>query len=219
MLTLRIVTCGLLIFFLTFSCRQDKDKLESTAADSTTLIGADTAAFAFSPDDEFLGLGIPQFGDLDSMIVRRKIRALVPYTYLYFYIDGKERRGIAYDALNIFERQINKKLGFDPPKIRVVFIPVNRSQVIPLLQDGYADLAYAGITITEERKKQVDFSKPTISGLNEIIVGSLTSPKLNSLADLSGKELYVHAGSSYESAAKKLSDSLQAKGMPPIIIK
>lgn len=57
------------------------------------------------------------------------------------------------------------------------------------------------MTITEERKKEVDFSNPTITGLKEIIVGGPASPKLNNLADLSGKELYVHEGSSYESAA------------------
>lgn len=219
MLRIRIVTCGILFISLIVSCTQDKEKQQAIATDSTESFAIDSTAIPFNPDDEFLGLGVPQFGDLDSMIARRKIRALVPYTYLYFYVDGKERRGLAFEALNLFEKQINKKLGFDPPKVRVLFIPVNRSQVLPLLQDGYADIAYAGITITEERKKLVDFSSPTISGLKEIIVGSLSVPKLNSLADLSGKDLYVHEGSSYETAAKKLSDSLQKKGLPPINIK
>ena len=120
------------------------------------------------------------------MIARRKIRALVPYTHLYYYIDGKERRGIAFEALNLFEKSLNKQLNFKPHRVRIIFIPVNRSQVIPLLRDGYADLAYAGMTITEERKKLVDFSMPTITGLKEIIVGGPTSPKLNTLADLAG---------------------------------
>jgi membrane-bound lytic murein transglycosylase MltF len=216
---IRIVTYVILIITLSVSCHQDKEKLQATTTIDSTSFAIDSTAIPFNPDDEFLGLGVQQFGDLDSMIARRKIRVLVPYTYIYFYIDGKERRGIAFEAMNLFEKQINKKLGFDPPKVRVVFIPVNRSQVIPLLRDGYADIAYAGITITEERKKLVDFSSPTISGLKEIIVGSLSVPKLNSLADLSGKELYVHVGSSYETAAQKLSDSLQGAGLPPIIIK
>ena len=120
-----------------------------------------------------------QFGDLDSMITRRKIRALVPYTHLYYYIDGKERKGIAFEALNLFEQSLNKQLGFKRQRVRIIFIPVNRSQVIPLLRDGYADLAFAGMTITEERKKLVDFSMPTITGLKEIIVAGPTSPKLN----------------------------------------
>ena len=153
------------------------------------------------------------------MIARRKIRALVPYTHLYYYIDGKERRGIAFEALNLFEKSLNKQLKFKPHRVRIIFIPVNRSQVIPLLRDGYADLAYAGMTITEERKKLVDFSMPSITGLKEIIVAGVTSPKLNTLADLAGKELYLRIGSSYETAARKLSDSLERVGLPPIIIK
>src|SRR5882672_10981404 len=148
MLPARIVTCGMLIFSLTLSCRQDGRNLQSSTPDST-ITNLDTTALAFNPKDEFLGLGVQQFGDLDSMIARRKIRALVPHTYIFFHIDGKERGGIAFEKLNLLEKSINKQLGFNPPKVRVLFIPVNRNQVIPLVRDGYADIAYAGTTITE----------------------------------------------------------------------
>jgi membrane-bound lytic murein transglycosylase MltF len=216
---IRIVIYGLLMTFLSTSCRKEKEQAESAATDSTEELEADTIPFTFNPENEFLGLGIPQFGDLDSMVARRRIRALVPYTHLYYYIDGKERKGIAFEALNLFEQSLNKQLKFYPPKVRILFIPVNRSQIIPLLQDGYADLAYAGLTINEERKQQVDFSAPTITGLKEIIVGGLTSPKLTSLADLGGKEIYLHKGSSYESSVLKLNDSLKQIGLQPIVIK
>jgi len=200
------------------ACRRGKGNEQSAKADSTAVAPLDTT-YSFNPDDEFLGLGVPHFGDLDSMIRRRKIRALVPYTHAYFNFNGKERTGIAFEALNILENSINKKLGFYPPKVRILFIPVNRSQIIPLLRAGYADLAYAGMAITEERQTLVDFSAPTVTGLNEIIVGGKTSPKLNTLADLAGKEIYLHPGSSYESAARRLSDSLVRIGLPAIVIK
>jgi ABC-type amino acid transport substrate-binding protein len=224
MLTCRLVTFGILIISLSVSCRQGSEKRQSVASDSTTssdvdTTTVDTTTYTFDPDNEFLGIGVKQFGDLDSMIARRKIRALVPYTHLYYYIDGKERKGIAYEALNQFEKSLNKQLHFKSLRVRIIFIPVNRSQVMPLLRDGYADLAYAGMNITEERKKLVDFSMPTITGLKEIIVGGPASPKLNTLADLAGKELYLRTGSSYETAAMKLSDSLKRVGLPPIIIK
>jgi membrane-bound lytic murein transglycosylase MltF len=219
MLSIRITLYGLVMMLLNFSCRQEREQAQSVTADTTVVLDADTIPFTFNPENEFLGLGITQFGDLDSMVARRKIRALVPYNHLYFYIDGKERRGVAFEALNLFEESLNKQLKFYPPKVRVLFIPVNRSQVIPLLEQGYGDLAYAGITITEERKQKVDFSTPTISGLKEIIIGSLSSPKLTSLADLAGKEVYMHKGSSYESAIIKLSDSLVRIGLKPIVVK
>ena len=207
------------MILLSLSCRQQNEQAQATAPDSTAVLDADTIPFTFNPENEFLGLGVPEFGDLDSMVARRRIRALVPYTHLYYYINGKERKGIAFEALNLFEKSLNKQLKFYPPKVRIIFIPVNRSQVIPLLQDGYADLAYAGMTINEERKQLVDFSAPTITGLKEIIVGGLSAPKLNSLADLSGEEIYLHEGSSYESAVLKLNDSLKQVGLQPVIIK
>jgi membrane-bound lytic murein transglycosylase MltF len=225
MLNVRIITFGILILFLGMvSCAQKKDKVQpaplpSTAGSIADSIAADTTTFAFNPDDEFLGLGLPQFGDLDSMIERRKIRALVPYTHLYYYIDGKDRKGVAFEALNLFEKSLNEQLNFKRHEVRIIFIPVNRSQIIPLLRDGYADVAYAGMTINEERKKLVDFSTPSITGLKEIIVGGPLSPKLTSLADLSGKEIFLHIGSSYETAVKKLNDSLVKHSLKPAVIK
>jgi membrane-bound lytic murein transglycosylase MltF len=222
MITKISAACGYLILSLScISCQQEKVSQEpqEDLSDTTATVVADTTEFTFNPENEWLGLGVPQFGDLDSMVARRRIRALVPYTHLYYYIDGKERKGVAFEILNLFEQSINKQLRLKPHMVQIIFIPVNHTQVIPLLRDGYADLAYAGMTITEERMEKVDFSMPTITGLREIVVGGPASPKLHSLADLAGQELYVHEGSSYESAALKLSDSLKMKGLPPIIIK
>ena len=213
-----VIAVFLVVSVIATSCQQSGQDGQSVA-EGSTAIDTVTAPFQFNPENEWLGLGTRQYGDLDSMIARRRIRALIPYTHLYYRIDGKERRGIAYEALNLFEKAVNDKLKFYPPKVRVIFIPVNRSQVIPLLRDGYADIAYAGMTITEDRKKLVDFSVPTISGLKEIVVAGKSSPVLNSLTDLSGKEIYLHTGSSYESAVLRLNDSLKLRGLPPVIVK
>ena len=227
MKTVKVILSSLIIFFGVASCNQQKEKSQNTKSqnkktDSTTnsSVGIDTTTgYNFNSENEFLGLGKPEFGDLDSMVARRRIRALVPYTYLYYTIDLKKRSGIAFEALELFETELNKQLHLKPRQVRIIFIPVNRKQIIPLLRDGYGDLAFAGMAITEERKKLVDFSIPSITGLKEIVVGGPASPKLNSLADLSGKEIYLREGSSYESATMKLNDSLKKKGLKPVIIK
>ena len=93
MLAARLILFGILIISLgNLSCAQKKDKAQSVKSDSLpnkpdSIAGpvGDTTAFTFNPENEFLGLGVPQFGDLDSMIARRRIRALVPYTHLYYY--------------------------------------------------------------------------------------------------------------------------------------
>jgi membrane-bound lytic murein transglycosylase MltF len=220
MQTVKVILGILIVFLCVVSCRQENEK-QSATSDSKTRSSseADSVWFNFNSENEFLGLGKPEFGDLDSMVARRRIRALVPYTHLYYTINLDKRSGIAFEALTLFEKSLNKQLRLKSNQVQIIFIPVNRSQVIPLLQEGYADLAFAGMTITEERKKKVDFSIPSITGLKEIIVGGPTAPKLNSLADLAGKEIYLREGSSYESATIKLSDSLKRKGLKPIIIK
>src|SRR6187431_2857948 len=100
MMAVRIFLFGLLIISLgVISCKQEKAE---TAPEETP--------YTFNAENEFLGLGVQQFGDLDSMIARRKIRALVPYTHLYYTIDMNQRSGIAYEALNLFEQELNKQL-------------------------------------------------------------------------------------------------------------
>ncbi|MDR7371400.1 transglycosylase SLT domain-containing protein [Flavobacterium aquidurense] len=216
---IRVILSFLIISLSCASCRNEKEKTDG-ASDSTSIVTkVDTTWYNFNSENEFLGLGKVQFGDLDSMVQRRRIRVLVPYTHFYYAININKRSGVAFEVLTLFENSLNKQLHLKPNQVRIIFIPVNRSQIIPLLQEGYADFAYAGMTITEERKKKVDFSIPSITGLKEIVVGGPKSPKLNSLADLSGKEIYLREGSSYESAALKLNDSLKNKGLKPIIIK
>jgi len=216
---IRIILSFLIISLISASCRNEKEKKDAVSDPKSINTKTDKTWYNFNSENEFLGLGKVQFGDLDSMVQRRRIRVLVPYTHFYYAININKRSGVAFEVLTLFENSLNKQLHLKPNQVRIIFIPVNRSQIIPLLQEGYADFAYAGMTITEERKKKVDFSIPSITGLKEIVVGGPKSPKLNSLADLSGKEIYLREGSSYESATLKLNDSLKNKGLKPIIIK
>jgi len=64
----------LIISFVIVSCSRKKGDTQP----ETLSTQSDTLPFTFNPENEFLGLGVQQFGDLDSMIARRRIRALVP---------------------------------------------------------------------------------------------------------------------------------------------
>jgi membrane-bound lytic murein transglycosylase MltF len=172
----------------------------------------------WSEESEMLGLGVAQWGDLDSLVKRRVIRALVPYSKTYYHIDGKGRSGMSYDALNAFEQYLNRQLGFNPPRVRVVFIPVNHDQLIEFLHKGYGDLALGGITVLEERKQFVDFSIPTRTGMNQVVVGGPSSYPLQSLLDLSGKPVFVYGRGSYAQALDQLNDSLEQIMLPPVQI-
>ncbi len=165
-----------------------------------------------------LGMGESYGGDLDSLVKRRIIRALVPYSRTYYHIDGKGRSGMAYEAVNAYEQYLNTKLGFSPPKVRIVFIPVSHDQLLTALRDGYGDLALGGITVLEERKAMVDFSTPTQTGLTQIVVGGPSSLPLRRLSDLSGKPVFVYKHGSYAQSLRRLNDSLQRVLLPPVQI-
>ena len=159
-------------------------------------------------------------GDLDGMIKRRIIRALVPYSKTFYFVDRGTQRGIAYDMLRLFEDDLNNKLKTKHVRVHVIFQPVSRDKIIPYLMEGKGDLAAANLTITPERLKQVDFSNPTFKNISEIVVTGPASKPLSSKDDLSGKEVYVRKSSSfYESLGQLNADFNQAEdgaGQDPV---
>src|SRR6478735_11636802 len=97
MRTLKALLGILFLFLGGVSCDQKSEGQQTSNPvsdfDSTVSQGplVDSTWFNFNAENEFLGLGTPQFGDLDSMMARRRIRVLVPYTYLYYAINLKKR--------------------------------------------------------------------------------------------------------------------------------
>ena len=123
-------------------------------------------------------------GDLDGMAERRLIRALVPYSKTFYFLDGPDQRGLTYELLTEFEKHINKKLRKRTLKIQLVVIPTKRDRLLPALAEGAGDIAAGNLTITPERKKWVDFSGPHLTGVDEIIVTAPKAPPIQSIADL-----------------------------------
>lgn len=163
----------------------------------------------------------PWKGDFDAMLARREIRALVPFSKtLYFVVKGQQR-GAAYDILSQFEKWVNQQY---PPKtknlrLHVVFVPSSRGDLLKNLDAGIGDLALAALTITPERRQVVDFSEPTAKGIREIAVTGPASPKIASLDDLSGQEVFVRRTSSYWSSLESLNARFQKAGKKPVVLR
>lgn len=174
----------------------------------------------FSPEDEIIGLNEKWAGDLDGLIERRRIRALVPYSLTSYFIDGAERRGIAYEALSFFEKELNQKLGKggQVPHVRVIFIPLSRDKILPALMEGYGDLAVANLTITPQRLEQVDFSNPILKNVKEVVVTGPAGPSIQSFEDLKGQTVHLRPSSSYYEHILAINDSLTLVGQPVIKI-
>jgi len=199
-----------------FSCQDNKTDKSSKTESMESL-----AEPEFNASDEILGLSEKWTGDLDGMIERGRIRALVPYNRTSYFIDGMKRSGITYDALNLFEQKFNEKLekkSGNPGYVQVIFIPMTRDRILPSLQEGYGDIAAANLVITDNRKDLIDFSVPLLSNWNELVVSGPEVPPLSSLEDMLGDTVHVRRSSSYFEHLVMLNDSLRTAGKPIIHI-
>lgn len=98
--------------------------------------------------------------------------------------EAGEYKGIDIDIINA----IAKNQG-----IKIEFSPMDFGGIIPAMQADQLDIAIAGMSITDERKKVVDFSDPYFdAGLTLVVEGG--NEKITSLDDLKGKKLAAKKG-------------------------
>jgi membrane-bound lytic murein transglycosylase MltF len=182
------------------------------------LAAAPLAQAAAPPKAQWEALRVlkPWTGDLDGMVRRRTIRALVVYSKTFYFIDQGRQFGLSYEGLRAFEHDLNRKLKADHPKVRIIFLPVARDELIPALLDGRGDIAAANLTITPERQQQVDFSASTLSNVSELVVTGPRSPRIASVDDLSGKQVLVRKSSSYYEHLEGLNERFRTEGKPPV---
>ncbi len=157
-----------------------------------------------------------QGGDFDAMRKRRVIRALVVYNRTNYFIDKGTPRGITYEALKLFEDEINRKYKTGNLKINVAFVPIGRKDLAAALLDGRGDIAAAGLTVTPERQEKFDFSSPTWKNISEIVVSGPESPPLAVVDDLSGREVFVRKGSIWHESVERLNADLAKRGKPAV---
>ena len=174
---------------------------------------------ARSADELLAHVETPWKGDLDQMIKRRRIRALVVYSKTFYFLDRGRQRGTTYDTMHAFEDQLNRRLGTGHLKVQVIFIPVSRDELLPGLAQGRGDIAAANLTITDERRQLVDFSDPLATGVDEIVVTGPKSPPIASAQDLSGQEVFVRKSSSYYESLVSLNVELQKAGKAAVRLK
>jgi membrane-bound lytic murein transglycosylase MltF len=155
-------------------------------------------------------------GDLDGMLQRRRIRVLTPYSRTHYFLDNGVPRGVVHDAMLKFEEHVNARYKTGALQVHVVFIPTSRDELLPALVEGRGDIAAAGLTITPEREKLVDFTRPSITDVKEIAVTGPGAPGLARVEDLAGKEVFVRASSSYHESLLALNQRFRREGRPEV---
>ncbi len=141
----------------------------------------------------------PYQGDWPILKEKGAIRVVVSADLGFYYVEAGRPKGIGAELLYHFEKNLKKQA----PYVHIQVIPVLRDDLIPSVQSGLADIAVANLTITPERLKKVDFSTPLIKDIQELIVTNKSYPDITILTQLSGKEIWVRASSSYMESLEK----------------
>jgi len=156
--------------------------------------------------------------DLPGLIDRRYIRVLTTVNRTNFFIAEGHLVGYEYALLKGYQDFLNTKFDNRDLKIVLEFIPVARDELIPKLRKGSGDIAAAGLSITPERSRKVDFTTPYLTDINEVLVTHSSTPELEDLAGLSGKKVYVRQSSSYFQSLQQLNGRLRENGRKPLAI-
>ncbi|WP_144550479.1 transporter substrate-binding domain-containing protein [Peribacillus simplex] len=109
----------------------------------------------------------------------------VDTTYPPFeFKEGNEYKGIDIELINAIAKDQDFKIKLSS---------MDFGGIIPAMQANQLDVAIAGMSITEERKKVVDFSTPYFdAGLTIVVKKDNTSTK--TVKDLKGKTIAVKKG-------------------------
>src|SRR5262249_50223658 len=87
----------------------------------------------------------PWTGACDGMVKARAIRALVPYSKTFYFVDRAVQRGLSYEVTRLLEADINKQLKTGNVRIHLVCIPVSRGEMISGLLEGKGDIAMGNL--------------------------------------------------------------------------
>ena len=105
----------------------------------------------------------------------------------YEFLRGQEIAGIDVEICRAVAKKLNRPFKAET---------VDFDSVIPAVISGKADLAAAGITVTEDRKKNGDFSSPYVK--TGIVVIYKKSNPFKNIEQLKGKKIGVQGGTTSE---------------------
>jgi polar amino acid transport system substrate-binding protein len=107
----------------------------------------------------------------------------------------------------------NKVVGFDIDLMQAVadklgvkleVVQLDFGSLIAALNAKKFDIMAAGVSVTDERKKSVDFSTPYLIGKDALLAHKDIAPQIKGVADLKGKKVAVQLGTVQADEAKKV---------------
>jgi len=164
--------------------------------------------------------GRPWTGDLpDIRAGRRFVRVLVRYAHPDFYVDGGELRGLEYEMMLAFEAHLNARVARVQDKLALVFVPLERGELLAALGQGRGDVVAAGLPVPEAPGDGVAYSRPYMEGVTLVVVEGPQAAPLAGLDDLAGRAAYVEADGAAGPALAELGRALEARGLAGVRVR
>jgi len=141
-----------------------------------------------------------KFVTLHKIIKAGQITIITRNTPHCYYLYRDEPMGFEYELAREFAEYLGVELKIN--------LAENWEGMIPELNDGAGALIAAGMTITPRRQNQVSFSNGYMD-IQQHLIAHRNSPKIKSLAELSGKKIHVREATAYQERLEEL----QQQGM------
>jgi polar amino acid transport system substrate-binding protein len=161
--------------------------IDAPNLDATLPCAADgTPAEALPLNPEF-----PSGSTMDQIVQRGSLTVGVSYNIALFG-ELDPLSGVVSGFDNELVKEIAREMGFREDQIE--FVDILPEERLPALQEGRVDLVVMAITITEERRQIVDFSRPYYIAGQTLLVRR-NNRSIGGLRDLAGREVCVIATS------------------------
>lgn len=137
------------------------------------------------------------FGKKDSLKeVKKKGKFIVGLDDTFAPMGFRDEKGniVGFDI--DMAKAVAEKMG-----VEVEFKPCEWSGIIFELKSKNIDVVWNGMTITEQRQKQINFSKPYLA--NRQIIITLADSEVMTKAELAGNKLGLQLGSSADTAVSE----------------
>ncbi len=149
---------------------------------------------------------------LDSVLARKKLKAITDYGSVTYLIYRGETIGYQYEMLKDFTDFLGVELEM------VVEKDLDKS--IDMLNSGEADLLAMGLTVTNDRARVFEFTNPIMT-THQVLVqrkpdnylqmataDEIESHLIRNQIDLAGKTIYVQKGTIFASRLATLADEI-----------
>ena len=193
---IRFLFCGLIILSIVFSCtnsnvrRQNESKIISTEKSTVP----------------------PDICVLDTILKRKKLRAITDYGSLSYLIYRGTPIGYQYEMLKHFTDYLGVELQ--------LLTESDMYKCIDLLDNYHTDLLAMGLTITNARKEYLCFTDPIFTTRQVLVqrkpngyqnmatADEIESHLIRKIINLGGKNVYVQKGTVFSDKLRSLSNDI-----------